>query len=58
MLRKLGHYSRKNRRYQAAQKLRPRRVYLPKTGGRQRPLVIAALEDKVVQQAVRTVLVK
>jgi hypothetical protein len=42
----------------AAQELRPRRVYIPKAGGRQRPLVISALEDKIVQQAVRTVLVK
>jgi len=31
-------------------------VYIPKPGGRQRPLGIAALEDKIVQQAVVTVL--
>jgi RNA-directed DNA polymerase len=33
-----------------------RRVYTPKADGRQRPLTVAAVEDKVVQGAVTTVL--
>ena len=33
-----------------------RRVYMLKPDGRQRPLGIAAVEDKIVQQAVVTVL--
>jgi len=33
-----------------------RRVYIEKEDGRQRPLGVAALEDKIVQQAVVTIL--
>ncbi len=33
-----------------------RRVLIPKPDGRQRPLGVAALEDKIVQQAVATIL--
>ena len=33
-----------------------RRVYIPKPDGRQRPLAVAALEDKIVQRATTTLL--
>jgi len=33
-----------------------RRVYIPKPDGRQRPIAVAALEDKIIQRAVATVL--
>jgi RNA-directed DNA polymerase len=42
-----------NRVRSGAYRARPsRRVYVPKPDGRQRPLAVAALEDKIVQRAV------
>ena len=47
-------HSRVHRRVYRA--LPSRRVYIPKPDGRQRPLAVAALEDKIVQRAVAALL--
>jgi len=46
-----------HRVHRGAYRAKPsRRVYIPKSDGRQRPIGVAAVEDKIVQQAVVTIL--